>query len=55
MGEFRCGTCQRKLGVGVIQQLQIKCPRCGTLNQFVTAKSREPERRRASETKDAHV
>lgn len=31
--EFRCGNCNRLLArTGGFTQLQIKCPRCGTLN-----------------------
>ncbi|WP_429016037.1 Com family DNA-binding transcriptional regulator [Comamonas sp. 4034] len=34
MQEVRCANCKRKLAVGVFQQLEIKCPRCGTLNSL---------------------
>jgi phage FluMu protein Com len=47
MDELRCHTCRRKLGMGVYQTLQIKCPRCGVLNQFVRAARPEHERHRA--------
>src|SRR5260221_3897397 len=29
MQEVRCASCNRKLAMGVFQQLSIKCPRCG--------------------------
>ena len=32
MDEIRCGACGKKLGAGIYQTLQIKCPRCNTLN-----------------------
>ena len=32
--EVRCGECNRLLGRGIILDLQIKCPRCKTINQF---------------------
>lgn len=44
--DIRCGTCPRKLGVGKYTRLQIKCPRCGTLNHLRAA-SLPPERHRA--------
>lgn len=39
MEEIRCGACGRKLGEGIFARLAIKCPRCGTLNQFQSAPS----------------
>jgi len=30
--EIRCGQCVRKLAAGAYTWLEIKCPRCGTLN-----------------------
>lgn len=30
--EIRCGSCTRKLGMGCYTRLEIKCPRCGTMN-----------------------
>lgn len=47
--DIRCGQCRRKLATGFYIELQIKCPRCGTLNHL-KAESLEPERHRASET-----
>ncbi|AVD91110.1 Com family DNA-binding transcriptional regulator [Pseudomonas sp. SWI36] len=39
--DIRCGKCNRLLARAVgVTQLQIKCSRCGTLNQ-VTAADRE--------------
>lgn len=52
MQEFRCGSCNRKLGVGEYTRLAIKCPRCGTMNQL-RAERPAPEGRRASCTGDA--
>ncbi|MBV7457343.1 Com family DNA-binding transcriptional regulator [Acidovorax sp. sif1233] len=34
MQEVRCASCNRKLAEGLFQQLNIKCPRCGTLNSM---------------------
>nr|WP_312231686.1 Com family DNA-binding transcriptional regulator [Pseudomonas sp.] len=35
--ECRCGSCKRLLArVGVFTKLEIKCPRCGTLNHLKT-------------------
>jgi phage FluMu protein Com len=54
--EIRCGSCVRKLGVGTYTRLEIKCPRCGTLNVLrASAADRSspspiPERPRASST-----
>ncbi|WP_338670168.1 Com family DNA-binding transcriptional regulator [Pseudodesulfovibrio methanolicus] len=45
--EIRCGNCNRLLGKGQAINLQIKCPRCGTLNHL-KATSLNPESRRAS-------
>jgi phage FluMu protein Com len=42
MTEIRCGACGKKLGYGIYQTLQIKCPRCKTLN-FLRAESTPPE------------
>ena len=30
--EIRCGHCNKLLGKGPARDLEIKCPRCGTLN-----------------------
>ncbi len=49
--DIRCGQCQRKLATGLYIELQIKCPRCGTLNHL-KAPSLSPERHRASEIGD---
>lgn len=42
--DIRCGACSRKLGHGQFEHLEIKCPRCGTLNTLMRAQSPEPER-----------
>ncbi|MDO8180143.1 MAG: Com family DNA-binding transcriptional regulator [Undibacterium sp.] len=47
MIEIRCGNCHKKLGEGEYQRLNIKCPRCNTLNQL-SAVSAHPERPGAS-------
>ncbi|MGS0744192.1 Com family DNA-binding transcriptional regulator [Glaciimonas sp. GG7] len=58
MQDIRCGTCSRKLGEGDYIALAIKCPRCGTLNQFNTHPLRAtrpaPACRRASESGVPH-
>ncbi|NHR08028.1 Com family DNA-binding transcriptional regulator [Chromobacterium haemolyticum] len=41
--EIRCGQCGRKLAEGAYLTLNIKCPRCRTLNHF-QAKSHPDER-----------
>lgn len=46
--DIRCGQCHRKLATGRYIELQIKCPRCGTLNHL-KAESLLPERHRAIE------
>jgi phage FluMu protein Com len=52
MEEIRCGSCSRKLAMGEYAELQIKCPRCGTLNHLKAA-SLSPERRGASNDKES--
>ncbi|WP_176648841.1 Com family DNA-binding transcriptional regulator [Duganella sp. SG902] len=52
MKEIRCGNCHRKLAEGEYTRLNIKCPRCGTMNQLRT-ESPEPERRRASQVQSS--
>lgn len=52
--EIRCGQCARKLAAGAYTRLEIKCPRCGTLNVLrasaadCSSPSPTPERPRAS-------
>lgn len=46
MQEIRC-VCNKKLGMGLFIQLEIKCPRCGYLN-ILSAASTKPERHGAS-------
>ncbi len=46
--EIRCGQCARKLAVGQYVKLQIKCPRCGTLNSYSTLSATPLERPRTS-------
>ncbi|WP_341465544.1 Com family DNA-binding transcriptional regulator [Delftia acidovorans] len=50
MQEMRCSSCNRKLAVGVFQQLNIKCPRCGTLNSL-RVENPKPECHRAPSQK----
>ena len=52
LDEIRCGTCSKKLGEGKYRELEIKCPRCGTLNYLRAAPSPSPERPRASTDKE---
>ncbi|KAF0205481.1 MAG: Mu-like prophage protein [Gallionellaceae bacterium] len=51
MESIRCGNCNRLLAKADYKQIEIKCPRCGTLN--LKAKSLEPERLGASIRKEA--
>lgn len=44
MKEIRCGVCGKKLGNGNFMALEIKCPRCSTINHL-RAESTEPEHR----------
>ncbi|NDP57992.1 MAG: Com family DNA-binding transcriptional regulator [Oxalobacteraceae bacterium] len=53
MQDIRCGNCNKKLGAGIFDQLSIKCPRCGTLNNL-RAVSPKPERRRAPDSGALH-
>ncbi|WP_194790099.1 Com family DNA-binding transcriptional regulator [Pseudomonas sp. UFMG81] len=47
LNDLRCGHCARLLArTGGFTELQIKCPRCGTLNH---AKASSPERSPASD------
>ncbi|MGE4195155.1 MAG: Com family DNA-binding transcriptional regulator [Pseudodesulfovibrio sp.] len=50
--EIRCGNCNRLLGKGQAYEIQIKCPRCGTMNHLI-ATSADPESPRAS-TEDSY-
>lgn len=53
METVRCGNCSKMLAKADFVQIEIKCPRCGTLN-YVKAKSLEPERPGASIRKETH-
>ncbi|KMQ72836.1 Com family DNA-binding transcriptional regulator [Marinobacter subterrani] len=33
MHNIRCGSCNRLLAKGLFEQLEIKCPRCGKINE----------------------
>ena len=55
MVEVRCGRCSRKLAVAQFTELQIKCPRCRTLNHFRAGKSPSPERQGASMKESTHA
>lgn len=54
MQTVRCGQCQKKLAEAQYTLLNIKCPRCGTLNLLRasaadhSSQSAKPERPRAS-------
>lgn len=53
MENFRCGNCQRLLGkVGAAGEVQIKCPRCNTINH---KKATEPHTLNALEHHDQSV
>ncbi|MBA4381044.1 MAG: Com family DNA-binding transcriptional regulator [Sideroxydans sp.] len=52
METVRCGKCTKLLAKADYVQIEIKCPRCGTLNLKV--KNLEPERQGASIRKEAH-
>jgi len=42
--DLRCGGCNRLLARGTVVCVQIKCPRCGTLNAFQSApRAQSPE------------
>ncbi|OYZ76100.1 MULTISPECIES: Com family DNA-binding transcriptional regulator [unclassified Polaromonas] len=57
MQDVRCGACSKKLAVATFERLQIKCSRCGTLNDLragATQQSPQPERPRASKNGANH-
>ncbi|WP_076509212.1 Com family DNA-binding transcriptional regulator [Pseudacidovorax sp. RU35E] len=61
MREIRCGQCRRKLAMADGGSVEIKCPRCGTLNHWRdsaadrSSPSPTPARHRAPfEPKDVH-
>ncbi|MDX1755894.1 MAG: Com family DNA-binding transcriptional regulator [Marinobacter sp.] len=33
MQKIRCGNCNKLLAKAIYQQLEIKCPRCGRINE----------------------
>lgn len=47
MQEIRCCQCSKKLAVGEYVRLDIKCPRCKTMNYMRTV-SPEPERHQSA-------
>jgi phage FluMu protein Com len=49
MREVRCGNCRKKLFEGSFSEIDIKCPRCGTMHKLRT-QSPEPEGRRAPDS-----
>lgn len=54
MEDIRCGGCHRLLAKAAdFRRLQIKCPRCGTVNDMRTGSS-EPERQEAPAKKGTH-
>ncbi|WP_218119566.1 Com family DNA-binding transcriptional regulator [Roseospirillum parvum] len=52
---IRCANCNKLLARAEFARLEIKCPRCGTVNHL-RAQSPSPERHRASSSprNDAH-
>lgn len=52
METVRCGKCSKLFAKADFIQIEIKCPRCGTLN-LVRAESPKPERPGASIRKEA--
>ncbi|WP_082702404.1 zinc finger domain-containing protein [Pseudacidovorax intermedius] len=61
MYEIRCGQCRRKLAMADAGSVEIKCPRCGTLNHWRASTadrggpSPTPARQRAPfQQKDVH-
>ena len=49
MEEVRCGECNRKLAAARFIEIEIKCPRCGTLNY---QKAAEPPTYRAQSAQE---
>ncbi|MGJ7611848.1 MULTISPECIES: Com family DNA-binding transcriptional regulator [unclassified Variovorax] len=60
MHEVRCGQCGRKLAMADAGRIEIKCPRCGTMNHWrASAADRSdpsptPARHRASPLKESN-
>ncbi|OQR35904.1 hypothetical protein BWR15_06135 [Pseudomonas sp. T] len=55
MIEIRCGGCDRLLAKAAsVVQLQIKCPRCRTMNAQTATSCPNPERPRAPRNEDAY-
>ncbi|PTQ90284.1 Com family DNA-binding transcriptional regulator [Agitococcus lubricus] len=46
--EIRCSHCHRKLANAEFTFIEIKCPRCSTVNSLRVENSLIPERHRAS-------
>ncbi|MGQ7818838.1 Com family DNA-binding transcriptional regulator [Metapseudomonas furukawaii] len=56
--DIRCGACRRLLArAGGLYDLQIKCPRCGTMNQMKAESfpADRPERPRQGCGHDHHL
>ncbi|WP_420904479.1 Com family DNA-binding transcriptional regulator [Candidatus Magnetaquiglobus chichijimensis] len=55
--ELRCGQCGRLLAKGAGTRVEIKCPKCKTLNHFSGQEPRQTERQRAlsSGSKNEHT
>lgn len=53
MDEIRCGSCRKLLARARAAELQIKRPRCGTMNSFMKAQSLPVERRRTPTDQEA--
>ncbi|MGH1461010.1 MAG: Com family DNA-binding transcriptional regulator [Neptuniibacter sp.] len=52
MQNVRCSQCRKLLAKAIYQQLQIKCPRCGRINERTTS-PRDKEIRSHGETSRA--
>gem|GEM_PF-1314339 len=44
LADIRCGACSKKLGAGIFIKLELKCPRCKTIN-FLRVENPEPVHR----------
>ncbi|WP_454908372.1 Com family DNA-binding transcriptional regulator [Variovorax gossypii] len=58
MYEVRCGQCGKKLAMADAGKIEIKCPRCGTMNHWRASSadrsdpSPKPARQRASQPEE---
>ncbi|WP_420598650.1 Com family DNA-binding transcriptional regulator [Neptuniibacter sp.] len=50
---MRCSECKKLLAIGVWQTLQIKCPRCGHINErTMSPMEKEPDNGKTSRALD---